>query len=104
MRSLIYIFIIIIMVQGCAYPTSQSRVLDKRPSIAVQDAPDEAILIVDGLNMGLANQYNGHDKALLIEPGTHKIEVVNHGLTILTEQIFLGGSELKIFKVNIGSK
>jgi hypothetical protein len=104
MKNLILIIIIIVMVQGCSYPASQVRIPDKRPSIAVENAPDGAILFVDGLNMGPANQYNGHDKALLIEPGTHKIEVVNQGRTILSEKIFLGGSELKIFRVHNEAK
>lgn len=104
MKSLLVVLSMIVLVHGCAYPTSGVRVSDNRPSIAVENAPDEAVLIVDGLNMGLANQYNGRDKALLMEPGTHKIEVVNQGKPILSEQIFLGGGELKIFKVHSSEK
>lgn len=100
MKYLIILFPIMLLASGCAYPTSGVRVLDKRPSIVIQNAPKDAILIVDGLNMGLANNYDGQDSALLIESGTHKIEVMNHGMPILSEQVFLGSGELKTFRVH----
>ena len=104
MKYSLILFSIILLVSGCAYPTSGVRVLDKRPSIAIQNAPKDAILMVDGVNMGLANNYDGQDRALLVESGTHKIEVMNHGMPILSEQVFLGSGELKTFRVHTSGK
>lgn len=99
MKSLLIVFIMLIMIHGCTYPTSGVRVLDNRPSIAIQNAPNNAILVVDGIDMGLANNYDGRERTLIIEPGTHKIEVLNYGKTLLSEKVFLGQGEMKLFKV-----
>ncbi len=99
MSRLLLIVFLMILVFGCSYPSSSIRVTDNRPSIVVQNAPQDAILLVDGLNMGRANQYSGGDRALLVEPGTHKIEVMYKLKSILSERVFIGGGELKVFKV-----
>ena len=99
MKYLICFFPLIVLAFGCSNPSGGVRVLDKRPSIVFQNAPTDAIVKVDGLDMGLANNYDGKDKALLVESGTHKIEVVNHSTSVLSEQIFLGSGEMKTFKV-----
>lgn len=99
MKYLIILFSLMVLAFGCASPSGGVRVPDKRPSIVVQNAPMDAIVMVDGLDMGLANDYDGKEKALLIESGTHKIEVISRGISIISEQIFLGSGELKTFKV-----
>jgi len=101
---IIIIFSMMILVYGCAYPTSSVRVPDERPSIVIQNAPKSAILFVDGLNMGLANRYNGRPGALLLEPGTHMLEVKNEGKVLLSEKVFLGGGEMKELKVHISGE
>lgn len=99
MKSLLIVFVMLFLIYGCTYPTSGVRVLDNRPSIAIQNAPNNAILVVDGIDMGPANNYNGRDKTLIIEPGTHQIEVLSFGKTLLSEKVFLGQGELKLFKI-----
>lgn len=84
---------------GCAYPTSELRIPDDRPRLAIRGAPHEAILYVDGLSMGPARQYNGQEGALLVEPGIHKIEVLNKSKILLQEKIFLGGGEQKTLSI-----
>lgn len=96
---LLLISVILAGLMGCAYPTSELRVKDDRPSLAIQGASPDAILYVDGLAMGAAQQYNGKESALLLEPGTHKIEVVSKGKTLLQEKIFLGGGEQKTLNI-----
>lgn len=98
MRVLL-ISVILTGLVGCAYPASELRVPDDRPSLAIRGAPHDAILYVDGLAMGAAQQYNGKESALLLEPGTHKIEVLSKGKTLLQEKIFLGGGEQKTLSI-----
>jgi hypothetical protein len=93
-------FSIMLLVFGCSYPTSGVRVIDDRPCVVIQGAPIGSFLLVDGLNMGKAELYNGRERALLIEPGTHQIEVMNQGNVIHSEQVFLGDGELKTIKVH----
>ena len=52
--------------------------------------------------MGLANQYDG--KTSVVEPGTHKIEVVNQGKIFLSEKVFLGVGEFKAFQIHTSGK
>jgi hypothetical protein len=94
--SILILFLII----GCAYPSSDVRVTDERPKIAVKNAPENAVIYVDGLKMGLASKFNGDSSVLLLEPGRHKIEIKSGGRTLVSEDVFLGDSALKIFVVN----
>lgn len=87
---------------GCAYPHIGVNTTDDRASVGFNNAPEGAILMIDGLNMGLANSYDGKNRVLLIEPGTHKIEIIYKGKHILSEQVFLGDGELKVLSVNSG--
>ncbi|MEO2159122.1 MAG: hypothetical protein ABGX31_07270, partial [bacterium] len=77
-------------------------VLDDRPSILVKNAPQDAILFVDGLKMGQASLYDGSKKVLLLEPGAHRVEVKSQGTLIHSEKIFLGDGETKTLNVGSG--
>ena len=54
MKSFVACFLLMALVVGC-YPASEVRIPDSRPRIAIKNAPDNAILYVDGLKMGLAS-------------------------------------------------
>lgn len=100
-------FLFMSLLTGC-YPASEIRVTDNRPMIAIKNTPQNAILYVDGLNMGLASQYSGapskdgseETRVLLIEPGRHRIEVKSNGKILLSEDVFLSESVLKTITLN----
>lgn len=94
--------IILTLVSACSGPISAVRVLDNRPAIAIQGAAADAILYVDGLSMGAAQQFDGRTQVLLLEPGPHKVEVISRGKRLLSEQIFLGGEETKTLTISEG--
>lgn len=79
---------------ACSMPATTVRSLDNRPSIAIKGASSNAELIVDGLNMGKAEKFNGDPQTLTIVPGTHKITIVEKG-TAIFEQVIFVESELK---------
>lgn len=87
---------------SCTYPSTSVTISDNRPSIAIEGAPANAILYVDGLRMGAVQQFNSQ-QTLLLEPGNHKVEVISQGATLFSEEIFLGGGEVKTIKI-IGRK
>ena len=91
----------IILAQGCTYPEpAQIEQQAKRPSIGVRGAPESASLYVDGLEMGLANQYDGTEHVLLIESGKHLVEVKSaDGKVILSETLFLSNSTTQILDI-----
>ena len=101
MRHVISGAMVLFVLGGCAYPNSGVTVRDERPTIAIQGAPAGALLYVDGVAMGNADQFDGKTKTLIVEPGRHKIEVLHQGQPLLSEQVFLGAGALKIFPVHI---
>lgn len=91
--------LLFLVVTACAMPVTQVRTIEPNPSIIVQGAPMDAILLVDGINMGAANAYNGQPNALKVIPGTHTVSVVSSGGgTILTQKVFVE-SETKTINV-----
>lgn len=89
------------MVQGCAYPEpAKVEQKENRPTIGVSGAPEGAILYVDGLLMGKANDYDGTKRVLLIERGKHLIEITSaQGKKIHSETVFLSDSVTKVIQV-----
>jgi len=89
-----------VLLQGCSYPdAAKIEQKDNRPAIGVSGAPEGAMLYVDGLKMGLANQWDGEENVLLIENGTHLIEVKSGNTVLLSETVFLSSSTTKILTV-----
>lgn len=94
--------IVLTLLSACGGPINAVRVPDNRPAIAIQGAAADAILYVDGLSMGAAQQFDGRAQVLLLEPGPHKIEVIRRGKRVLLEQIFLGEEGTKTLTISEG--
>jgi len=93
------LLMLLLAAAACAMPVTQVRTIEQNPSIIVQGAPPNAVLLVDGINMGSANAYNGQPNSLKVVPGTHTVSVVApDGNTILTQKVFLE-SEIKTISV-----
>lgn len=75
---------------ACVYPNRQTRTVDDRPSLSFVNAPPDAVLHVDGLEMGPANKYNGDPNILLLEPGTHHVEIRHEDKVLRSLDVFLG--------------
>lgn len=99
MRHFLLFAGLLMFVAGCAYPASSVKVSDDRPTIAINGAPENAMLMVDGLEMGLANQFDESSQLLIVEPGTHLIEVIYQSSKIHSEKIFLGVGETRVIEV-----
>ena len=100
MKATIVVIMALPLFLGCAYPSTQVRSVDDRPSLAVHGASDDSLLYVDGLDMGSARDYDGEDSALVLEKGTHKIEIRAQGKVVFSETLFLGGGQLKTITVS----
>ena len=90
-----------VLLQGCTYPEpAQIEQKDSRPAIGVSGAPEGAALYVDGLRMGMASQYDGKENVLLVESGSHLVEVkAADGKVLLSETLFLSSSTTKVLTV-----
>jgi hypothetical protein len=95
MRTFLSATIMLLLALGCAEPRTQTRAVDGRPSIVVKQAPKGTVLYVDGTSMGMADSYGGDPGILLLEPGTHLVEVKSADRLLFSQRIFLGGGELR---------
>jgi hypothetical protein len=77
---------------GCSMPNSVVRTVDDRPTLAFKNAPENAVLFVDGLNMGAANKFNGDPNILVVEPGTHTVRVTIDQEVVFEQRVFVEGS------------
>jgi hypothetical protein len=94
MKKIILMSLLAGVIAGCSMPNTTVRSVDSRPSLAIKGAPSSAKLIIDGLDVGAANTYNGDPQVLILEPGTHKV-LVTDGSDVLYEQFVFVESELK---------
>jgi hypothetical protein len=78
---------------GCALPTTTVTTGTSRPTLTVQGAPQNTVLFVDGLEMGNAAQYNGVTQSLLIEAGTHEVQLRQGTQVLMSQKIFASAGE-----------
>lgn len=98
MRSKLFILLISLMIPACSMPTTTVRTVEERPGIIISGAPEDALLLVDGVLAGKASAYNGTPDMLTVEPGTHRIVVQQGGKALYDQQIFVD-SEIK--RINV---
>lgn len=90
-----------VLLQGCHYPdAAKIEQKDSRPALGVVGAPAGAVVFVDGLEMGAASRFDGKKNVLLVESGTHLVEVKSaNGQMLYSETLFLSGSTTKLLQV-----
>lgn len=95
-----FLIICAIAVTSCAYPTSSLRQGGQRPAIGFSGAPPNAVVTVDGVEMGPASQYNSGKQVLIVESGSHTVSLRLDGDEIYQQHIYLGSGETKIIEIN----
>ena len=91
---------LMILLAACSMPSTVVKTPDTRPSLAFEGAPEGAVLFLDGVRTGLANQYDGQPNILRVEPGTHFVTIRGADGSVLLEQKVYVESELKTIKVH----
>jgi hypothetical protein len=85
---------------ACAMPSTTVRTTDSRPSLAVEGAPRGSQLFVDGNPVGDAGAYDGRPAVLLVEPGTHVVDVRDGSGRVIFRQTVFVESETKTIQVH----
>jgi len=98
MRSLLRLLSLLV-VACTSMPSTTVKTPDSRPSLAVTGAPAGSQLFVDGKPMGEAAVYDGRPRVLLIEAGTHLVDVRDKAGRVLFEQTVFVESETKTIQV-----
>jgi hypothetical protein len=91
---------LMIFLAACSVPSTVVRTPDTRPSLAFEGAPEGALLFLDGVRTGPANQYDGQPNVLRVEPGTHLVTIRGADGAVLLEQKVFVESEMKTLKVH----
>lgn len=81
------------------YPSTTVAIADERPTIGFKGAPGGSQVFVDGIAMGAADQFDGSRETLIVEPGTHVVQVRQDGGLLLSERVYLGEGATRIFIV-----
>ena len=80
---------------ACASPNTTVRTVENKPQLAIANASPSAVLIINGVPVGSAASYDGKDRALEMERGTHRIEVQDQGRVVFSQTIYLGDDLIK---------
>lgn len=102
MKQFIIALVLVAVVGGCK-TTTTLRSVDDSAQVIVVNAPDDAKLYIDGSLMGNASDYRKAKNALMVESGTHLIEVKSGTQTLYTGKQFLGPSMLVTVNASTGS-
>lgn len=103
MKTLMTVLLTSLFIAGCAVPTTGVRAGSVRPTLAVSGAPEGALLYLDGLAVGAANQFDGRVKVLNIEEGVHRVEIRLNGAAIHSERFVTSSGETRTIVLG-GSK
>jgi hypothetical protein len=93
----------IVLLTACAMPQTSVRTGSVPPTLIVKGAPTGAILVVDGLAMGTASQFDGNPKTLAVLEGTHQVEVRLGSNVVYKEKAFVSSGESHTVNVTAGS-
>jgi hypothetical protein len=86
------ILIVIAALTGCM-PQTSVRTGMSPPTLMVTGAPSGSVLVVDGLDMGSAAQYDGNPKVLAVLEGTHQVEVRLGSNVVHREKAFVSSGQ-----------
>ncbi|WP_259780418.1 hypothetical protein [Aestuariispira ectoiniformans] len=98
MKKFFSALLISITLAACSHPTERTAAPDMRPGIAFQNVPATAMVYVDGLEMGMAGDYDGKKQSLTVIKGTHLIEIRKDGETLLSRKIYVAGDSVTILR------
>lgn len=98
LRSIL-LMLLVAAAAGCAYPSASLTQGGQRPTIAFTGAPTNAEVLVDGIVVGTAGQYDGTTHVLVVEPGAHQIQLREAGQTIYQQRIYLASGESRVIAV-----
>ncbi|MNR90374.1 hypothetical protein D3C72_213580 [compost metagenome] len=96
--------VLALMLSACALPETAVKTGSLRPTLIVKGAPVGSILVVDGLVMGQAEQFNGAPNELILEEGLHQVEIKQGSVTVHAEKTVISNGESRTVNVNAGAR
>lgn len=93
----------LLFLSACSLPQTTVRTGAAQPSLIVEGAPAGAILIVDGVSMGPAMQFDGKPKVLAVVEGVHTLEIRQGSTVIFRDKALFSGGETHPIKLLPGA-
>ncbi|NVK17146.1 MAG: hypothetical protein HWE30_00470 [Methylocystaceae bacterium] len=93
----------VIILSACSYPHTNTTTVNDEPTLVFEGTSSTAEVYLNGLNVGLAANYNGEPNSLIVPRGTHQLEIRDNGTIILSEKIFVSDGSVKTISLT-GSK
>ena len=87
------VLVVLMLLAACSLPQTTVRTGLPAPTLIVTGAPSGSVLIVDGLEMGSATQYDGNPKVLAVLEGTHQVEVRLGSSVVHREKAFVSSGQ-----------
>ena len=91
--KLIVVATLLLALSGCVLPQTTVRTGSTQPSLTVKGAPAGAVLFVDGLAMGAAQQFDGNPKMLAVLEGAHQVEIRQGTNVVYSEKVYVTAGE-----------
>lgn len=96
--------IVVLSFFGCSLPETSVRTGAARPKLAFINTSADMVLVMDGITVGPASRFDGNPGVLIVEEGTHQIEIRRDGKAVHSEKTFVSSSETRIITINSGAK
>jgi hypothetical protein len=90
---------LVVILSACALPNTNVRVGSVRPALTVKGAPDSSVLYVDGISAGVAAQFDGVNKVLNLEEGSHRVEIRIGEQVLYKATIYISSGENRVLDV-----
>ena len=92
LKHIVGLFLVFVFISGCTqWPTEKQSISDLRPGISFK-AQNTALLdgrvMLDGLDMGQARDYQEGVAMMRVLPGPHMLNVIFNGQKLVDEKIF----------------
>ena len=91
MIKFLHILPLVLLVAACSRPVVTVNTVDDRPHLQFTNAKSAATLSMDGVIVGPAADYDGVHKTLVVNTGTHLIEVRDGNRVLYSSQVYFGG-------------
>lgn len=98
MRHLLAIAALVLLA-GCALPQTTVRSGSSAPGLTVSGAPSGSVLFVDGIQVGMAPEFDGKPKVLAVLDGVHQVEIRQGSVVVYSEKVFFSNGETHSVKI-----
>ncbi len=102
---IINILMFVALISACAMPETTVRSGSASPpGLIVKGAPAGSTLLVDGLVIGPATDFNGNPKVLAVLVGVHNVEVRSGTSVVFSEKVFSSNGETHVVRIVGGAQ